>query len=553
MKITINKNKYGILFSVLFLITIFFLIYKAKFGFGYSDEALYIAIPYRFMNGDKIFLNEWNLSQMSALVTYPFVKLAILFAHGTDGIFLYYRYIFICVQSIFCLYFYRNLKKYNNIGAIAYSIFMLLYVPANIMALSYNTCCILLMNTLSIMISISNNRYRYWIAGLCLGLATLCNPFLALMFFYYIVILFKSAKKGENETTDILWFVVGVAVIFFIWLTYTFSKIDINDLLISLKEILEGDTGHTGGLLKKPFTYVLQILLSYKMALFFYIIVLLSIGLSILPQKKFSRVFLGLLCIISISIYYIYFIFTGKLNPNVQSIPIAVLGAYFAIAYRDIINKKYFWYIWFPGLIYSFLQHVASDNGIDSIAMAGTVMILGTILMLGDVVNYESSNIKMYKKLIFTVLIMFFACISALFYVRWNGIFWDTPKKFQTEYISFGPNAGLYTTKEKLEEYKEYYSEMIALDSSKKVLFFTDETWAFLLEGYENTSFSPWVWRVTESTVERYMTYYSINPEKRPDLIYLSSEYTYVGYMWLNYGYDILEQTNSGGYVLKAL
>ena len=93
-----------ILFIILFSLSVLFNIWRAKFGYFSRDESLYLAIPYRMLQGDLLLLNEWHLSQMSAFLIYPLLKLYLLLFQTTDGIALNFRYIYICFHSLTALY-----------------------------------------------------------------------------------------------------------------------------------------------------------------------------------------------------------------------------------------------------------------------------------------------------------------------------------------------------------------------------------------------------------------------------------------------------------------
>ena len=57
------------------VLLLFFSLWKSRYGLGIYDEAFYLTIPYRMCHGDKLFLNEWHVSQLSALLQYPLMKL----------------------------------------------------------------------------------------------------------------------------------------------------------------------------------------------------------------------------------------------------------------------------------------------------------------------------------------------------------------------------------------------------------------------------------------------------------------------------------------------
>ena len=77
-----------ILFICLLSAAVLFSFWKMRYGFGGNDEAFYLTIPHRLLKGDALFIDEWNLSQMSSILLVPFVWLYTLIAGSTDGIIL---------------------------------------------------------------------------------------------------------------------------------------------------------------------------------------------------------------------------------------------------------------------------------------------------------------------------------------------------------------------------------------------------------------------------------------------------------------------------------
>ncbi len=550
------KNKCTYIYLFIFLSVIIFMINKAKYGFGYSDEALYIAIPYRFINGDKIFLNEWNLSQMSGMITYPFVKLLLLLNSGTDGIFIKYRYIYILMQSVASAFFYFSLRKKTEIGAIAFSIFILLYAPANIMALSYNTIGIALMNVMIVLLCYCNKKFTNYISGVCLALAALCNPFLAVLYCYFFIDFIVQARKDRSYYKKLGYFTLGAATVFLLWLSIVFTSITPKEFLLSIKKILESDAGHTVSIKNKLISYWLEIIGAYKKTPYIVAGYIALIALSIVDWTKKHRKILTLAALLWASLHFLIYIFPNtwfevNLNTNVLSLPLAFLGLYLFITYYKEVGHNIFWQIWLPGLLYSIVMHIASDNWIDSIAMGATVMCMATVLFLGEIATFEYTKPEQIRLKIMNI-ILFCTWIGIEIYVRRNGIFWDVPIENQVHYVDFGPQKGLYITEERFKEYEAMYNDIMSLDSQKKTLFFTSKSWVYLVDGFENTSYSPWIWNVDHNTIEKFKSYYEINPNKKPDVVYIDYLNTEFAVDWESYGYAIVEQTQSGGYVLEA-
>ena len=96
-----KKYKNEVIFIIGGFAILLFSLWKSQYGLGGDDEAFYLTIPYRMCQGDKLLLEEWHVSQFSAFLLYPFMKVYLWIKSGnTEGIILSFRYIYICVNML---------------------------------------------------------------------------------------------------------------------------------------------------------------------------------------------------------------------------------------------------------------------------------------------------------------------------------------------------------------------------------------------------------------------------------------------------------------------
>ena len=93
-------------FCLLFY-TVYFL-YLAPRGIHNVDESYYLTVPHRLLFGDRLIVDDWHVSQLSSIFQYPFFFLYSRVTGGTDGIILYFRYVYIVIQLLFCIWLYCN-------------------------------------------------------------------------------------------------------------------------------------------------------------------------------------------------------------------------------------------------------------------------------------------------------------------------------------------------------------------------------------------------------------------------------------------------------------
>ena len=129
----------------------------------------------------------------------------------------------------------------------------------------------------------------------------------------------------------------------------------------------------------------------------------------------------------------------------------------------------------------------------------------------------------------FVVILIGFALVLQIFMqssLRYKSVFWETNMESQNVLIEDGFNAGIYTTEEK---HKFYYSRFKILKKLKNydvenVLYFSNNTWCYLVGDYNMSTYSAWISGVREHSITRLKSYFEINPEKKPDVVYVDKE-----------------------------
>ena len=182
------KNKKDLLFFIFLFILFLLYIFRAKYGIVSNDESLYLAIPYRIMTGDALLVDEWNLSQLSSIILLPLLKIYYCIFKTVDGLYLFFRYIFVSYNLFVAIVSSRILKR--NVNNDLYIFIPLLYfcfIPYRIFSLSYNSMLLSFIYLIVIIIlknSISKNDYI--VIGILLALSILCNPYIIVIYFLYV-------------------------------------------------------------------------------------------------------------------------------------------------------------------------------------------------------------------------------------------------------------------------------------------------------------------------------------------------------------------------------
>lgn len=525
-------------FLILFALSACFIFWKCPYGFGSLDESFVLTVPFRLVQGDGLFANEWHLSQMAGFIAYPFVYVFLKLNGNTEGIILAFRYIYAFIQCITSLYVYHRLKKYNWIGAITATICILIYTPYNIMTLSYNTLGIicLLISVVTVATAQKCCKTQYTIAGVFYALAVLCCPFLVFVFLGYVLFVFilkPSKKQSLNQfplfdTTCTIFMTVGAIITAVMFFIFVFSRTSLSQFFESFSWILN-DPEHTFSLIKKIAKYFYSVLTPNILAPFVYLLfgILYVVYLRDKAKNQHRHYYFIAAVFITLLLFAGHLI--GKRYVNYMMWPINTLAFVVFVLTKNKNIQNLFYTMWIPGMLYGFCINMASNQTYYVISSASSVATVGSILMVAMFVKEISSEItsdSLKKVCSIAVASCFAIQLLSVGILRYKMVFFDTDIHTQTEYIDRGSQAGLIVSEQKYSEYCQDEEKMaiIAEYKPEKVLFLTTKTSFYLMSNYEMATFSAWLSGVNSYTIEKLLAYYEFNPDKLPDIVYAEAE-----------------------------
>lgn len=209
------------------------------YGVNLLDEALYVAMPYRFALGDKPFIDELNVVQSASLITYPAIKLFTLIANGADGIILFTRKLYFVFELLVTYSIFRTLRR--ELGwqwALLCSLLAIAFVPRGIPNLGYKSLAAGLF-TVGVFLGFHTSAERkrnLWVdisCGIAHGLCCVANPpFTPVCLGYLSLLGFARTKK--NPRPLIAYLSVGLAflgIVTFFHLPHELSKIRLYNLV----------------------------------------------------------------------------------------------------------------------------------------------------------------------------------------------------------------------------------------------------------------------------------------------------------------------------------
>lgn len=540
-----------------------FLLWKCRYGVANIDESFYLTIPLRLCKGDALFVDEWNLSQMSAILTTPVIWLYVTITKSLDGIVLFMRFFYVVVHCAIAVLFYFRFRKLSWIGAVCSSLSFLLYVPFGIMTLSYNSMAIMGL-VLCIIFLGPNESFRkinFVLAGISFSAAVLCCPYLAAVYFIYVIsVVVRNiiAKKSPNlfklespifSMKGMLAITAGVIISAVVFAIIVFSRGSFSDVYSSIFRILENPAHPPISFITSIRTYIIEVFLQDKLSLFVYICFGVLLLVLFFDKKRKCRklIYFSIASVLTLALMFLYI----RLNYiNLLMWSINALGIFVALLSDRKSNLALFSTFWALGIMYSICSNWASNQGLYAIASASSVAAIGTILMIFSFVDecFKENMKKQYK---YIMLIMAVALISTQLLsqtvLRYKSVFWEKEgMPAQTEYISEGVQSGIYVSEEKLAEYNEMYSRISQLKkyNGDSALFIAKDTRYYLYGAYDIGAFSAWLEEVNPTVLEQLEIYYNLNPKKLPDIGYIEIEDSNVDYVAiaerfkLLYGYE---------------
>lgn len=533
------------------------LLWRCRFGFASNDEAFYLTIPHRLLQGDALLTEEWHLSQLSGLLLMPAVWIFTTLTGGTEGILLFMRCLCVITQTAAAVFLYNRFKADSRLGAAAAALGFVLFIPLSICALSYNSMGVLFL-TLSQVILITGKSCRQYLpAGLCFAAAVLCCPYLLLVYGAYLLIVLgaliwsrirKSAVHPALSVAGALWFTAGAAIAALFFVLFVLSRSTVSHILPCL-ELMMNDPEHlTYSLVFKLREYRDCILYATEQTPKLYACLAAAALVCLLDWKRQShRAFHsciagGIIFALMVSHY------RGSHSLNYIMWAVNLWVPFLLLLLSDKKRAStIFTLLWLPGIAYSFCMNLASNNIFYAISSGASVATVATLVMMGMYLRElrQSTAAPWQKILPICILCLTLAYqIGAEGCLRYQNVYWSSGLNTQTERISEGVQKGLYVT----PGYKEGYTwdlEMLkAVDGfeGEQVLYLSETTWYYLQGKGKNAAYSAWLSGVSQYTLDQLQAYYAINPQKLPDVVYTMDADIAAEFCKL-FGYRIADET----------
>lgn len=186
------------------------------------DEAYALAIPYRVLQGDRLFADMWEVHQTSFLLPFLFMKLFYLLTGEMTGIVLYMRIMTTLLHLCMSILVYGFVKKFFGMKG-GYALFIGLayynFLPKWMINMDFSMEQLWFFTLFVIcLFCASKSRRRAWLilSGLMLALDVLAYPGMVIL--YPVTVFLLLFKRKNGKWADVLSLTAGcfaAAVLFF--------------------------------------------------------------------------------------------------------------------------------------------------------------------------------------------------------------------------------------------------------------------------------------------------------------------------------------------------
>lgn len=531
-----NISRQSLVFALLFAVSALFMLWKLPYGLGGSDEAFYLTVPYRLYLGDRLFFDEWHLSQLASFFTLPFVTLYLDLTGSTEGIMLAARCVYAALHALCALVIYLRLK---NLGAlsIAASILFMLFTPFDMMCYSYNTLAVDALALAGVFAGTARPcaRADYVLAGAFFAAAVVCCPYLVsayVVFALAVLVAARARARREYDNAVLTWrafglVTCGAAIMAALFAVFFFSHCSIDELLAAMPGLFTDPEHPKYSLWFMIKHYAYCLLTAHRwiiIPLGLYVVSLLAL-IADKSRRAHAHAHLALAAVCALLCFALFSKELVSDYYNAVMLPLAMPGF---TAYLLLENKPraLFTASFALGVYYSACVCATSNMGFDVLSMAFAVVDVASCAFLALLLKERADMPKKRARILRAAAIAPLVCMAALVVtVKAVHCFWDAPPKYLDHELDRGPARGIITSERLGTDYERVFDDMqsYAARTPGKLLIYAPQTWCTLAlpEGYECASFSAWLSGQDERTEARLALYYDLNVAKFPDYVYV--------------------------------
>lgn len=534
---------------VVLVIAALFMLNRAKYGYIYNDEPFILTLSHRLIKGDVFLYDEWQPTQLTGFLNYPWMILFTATHNNTDGMILFFRYIYVVLNFVSLLFVYLRLSNYSKKPLItgAACLYLLLFSSMDILTVSYNFYSLtglLLFVTLCIT---GKSNIEYLFAGIFFSVATLASPYLAIVFVLYYLffslnhfVLKKDISKNLIDITKMVLFGVILSVAVFICFLYGTGG-NISKMLNTVSYIFTDVEYPSQSIFQLIYGYLYTWVNKFRtFGFMFAVFVMLS-----LIDKKHKTLWLEahIIAFVILTPRMIH-IFLYQFNYLIMQI--GLLG-FHALIIDEQRNNSYS-LIAIAGVIFSFILYATSD--LKQYAIANGMVLAGfaSFFLIDDYLQKYENNTILIKTL---CILLVFSQIGTEVYERMTKYYLDNNINDNLYLIEESVAKGLYVDQEQYDTYMSVFNDInVNIPHAAKLLVLSQKPWIYLANDSDYCTYSAWMTSSKEFRINRLKEYYTLHQDKYPNYIYVLDEDFKLEELQYAFPNFLLISANNG-YILK--
>lgn len=517
------------------------LIWRVPFGYDWSDESDYLALPYRLLKFDRPLVDTWEVHQLSALITLPLVALhGALSGGSTSGILLFTRYCFVGVQFLAGVYaFFVLRRRSGDLAALFAAALLLGYAHFSINSLYYNSYALLFL-ALSVLLALdaasreTRRGWRYALSGLLFALSVQAQPYtlLAIVVWPFLFAPQMREKSAKNRRLVLLW-LGGAALVALAFVAYVFARSPLNEIPGNVRGMLSDPSYPEISYFEQTMQYFNAIRVIFSPASYG-AAVLVPIGIWYAltrndRRKRALRIFgvaaalavmAGAVAAASLRDWSDIY----RLNTLAMAFSLAGPGLFLLNDRKTGAAAALFFF----GAALSIATQFGSNTRI--LASSGMLVLgsMGTVLCLFDCLRdmaareterSQAASTKLPRASAALLAAAVAVCLlgtGMLFWYRATAVHRDAALPELTRTIETGPAKGLRTTPEHAKRYEQLVSDIRALAPKQGNILVSN----LFPDAYLLTDLVPAAPGEFNMSIEFISSYYELHPERLPDYIF---------------------------------
>lgn len=242
-----QKKSYNFIWGALLVLSVAAAVIKIFVGFD-IDEGYAVSMPYRLLQGDKLFLDMWEVHQTSVFLPVAFLAVFDKITGATDGAVIFLRIVATLIHAGVAGAVFATLKK--KAGTVWAVLLALLYfnlLPKWLISLDFSLQQVwgitLILLLLAKEAETGKKIYSFWI-GIVLAMTVLAYPGMVLAYPALLLSLCRLHKeeKVKTKVNKCLLLTAGCAIMAVAFLAYVLSAMSVFDFMESIPMVFMDGT-----------------------------------------------------------------------------------------------------------------------------------------------------------------------------------------------------------------------------------------------------------------------------------------------------------------------